>query len=114
MVATLDRARVDAWLADLSANPRKYLKPGQVTLLRKLVKHGVASKVRNGWVLDGTFYLDKALKPFLGMDLVYLGNFPTLMMKPSPRGRGVVALLAEAKRTPKAGGSHPPTPSQAG
>lgn len=94
---------VDAYLADLSANPRKYLKPGQVTLLRKLVKCGIATKVRNGWVLDGTFYLDKALKPFLGMDLAYTGNFPTLAMRPSPRGRGLVALLADTKGKRTAG-----------
>jgi hypothetical protein len=102
-ITTLDRSAVDAYLADISANPRKYLKPGQITLLRKLVKHGVASKARNGWVMDGTFYLDKALKPFIGMDLVYLGNFPTMMMKPSPRGRGVVAKLADEKPSRKAG-----------
>ncbi len=112
MTALLDRAKIDAYLAALSANPRKYLTAGQVTLLRKLVKHGVASKVSRGWVLDGTFYLDKALKPFLGMDLAYTGNFPTMVMKPSPRGRGVVALLAEAKGNSKAG-SAPPPPSQA-
>jgi hypothetical protein len=96
--ATLTRsAAVDTYLAGVSANPRKYLKPVQITMLRKLVKHGVAAKVNKGWVIDGAFYLDKALRPFIGMDLAYVGNFPTMMMKPSPRGRGVVALLADKK-----------------
>lgn len=106
-------ATIDALLAEVSANPRQHLKAGELTHLRRLVAHGVATKVTNGWVLDGTFYRLATFKRLIALDLAHQTyKDGAHRLRPSPRGRAVVELLASRRNgdaAGKAGGTLSPS-----
>lgn len=95
---------VDELLLLVSSNPRAVLKPGEITHLRKLVRAGVAAKVPNGWVCDGTFYRFSTFRRLIALDLAdqtfYGGKHH---LRPSARGRAVHELLAAARASRPAG-----------
>lgn len=95
---------VDELLLLVSTDPRAVLKSVEITYLRKLVRAGVAAKVPNGWVCDGTFYRLRTFRRLIALDLAdetFFGGKHHL--RPSARGRAVYDLLAATRASRSAG-----------
>lgn len=79
-------------------SPREHLSSNQIALLRDLVEHGAATKVRGGWMLAGHYRRAATLKPLEAKNLAgQTFRYGKHRLEANHIGRAVINVLDEAK-----------------